>query len=383
MINTDESGCPRICLVGPAYPYRGGISHYNTRLAEELKKKHRVYLVNYKRLYPEFLFPGKTQYDESKSPLLVDSDRVIDSVNPLSWIRTAARIIRFKPDIVIVQWWQPYLAFALSKICTILRLLCGGKIIYICHNVLPHERSVLDGILTRMAFLPAEGFIVQSKEDRDNLIRIKKNADFILRPLPIFDFFRKGDITKGQARENIGADYDNIILFFGYVRPYKGLKYLLEAMTSILKNVQIHLYVVGEFYQDSSFYKNFVKEHGLSNNVTFIDRYVDNEEVENFFAASDLVVLPYISATQSAIAQIALSFDRPIVVTDVGGLPEVVSENRTGFIVPPADGKALASAVTKFFLEEWNLRMSPFFEEEKKRFSWEGMVSALEELFRK
>ena len=381
MTKSDESLSLRICLVGPSYPYRGGISHYNTRLALELRKKHEVYLVNYKRLYPEILFPGKTQFDESKNPFLIESDRIIDSINPLSWLKAAFRIARFNPDIVIVQWWHPFFTPALVKICTILRVLGKGKIIFICHNVVPHERSILDGILTRIAFIAVDAFLVQSNEDRDNLLYIKKRAHFILHPLPLFDFFKRGDINRLQARENIKSGDKNLILFFGYIRPYKGLKYLLEAMPSIMEKIKIHLYVVGEFYQDSTFYKDFVKENDLTGNVTFVDRYVDNDEVENYFVASDLVVLPYVSATQSAIAQIALAFERPIVVTDVGGLPEVVSEERTGFIVPPEDSEALASAVIRYFSEDWGTKMLPYFEDEKKRFAWAGMVSALEELF--
>jgi len=383
MTKSDGSVSRRICLVGPAYPYRGGISHYNTRLALELRKKHEVYLVNYKRLYPEFLFPGKTQFDKSKNPFLIESDRIIDSINPLTWLKAAFRIARFNPDIVIVQWWHPYFAPALAKICTILRVLGKGKIVFICHNVVPHERSILDGILTRIAFFPVDAFLVQSKEDRGNLLDIKKKAHSILHPLPLFDFFKKGDITRLQARENIQSAGKNLILFFGYVRPYKGLEYLLKAMPSIIEKLNINLYVVGEFYQDSTFYKSFVKENNLARNVTFVDRYVDNEEVGNYFIASELVVLPYVSATQSAIAQIALAFERPIVVTDVGGLPEVVSEEKTGFIVPPGDSEALASAVIRFFSGDWGTKMAPYFEDEKKRFAWAGMVTALEELFRK
>ncbi|MCD6380294.1 glycosyltransferase [bacterium] len=383
MIKTDESNNLKICLVGPAYPYRGGISHYTTCLAKELRKKHRVYLVNYKRLYPKFLFPGKTQFDESKTPLIVESDRIIDSINPLSWVKAAFRIVRFNADMVVVQWWHPYFAPAIFTINSILRILGRGKIIFICHNVVPHEQSVLDGILARIAFFFVEAFIVQSKEDRDNLLGIKKNADLIVHPLPLFDFFKKGEINRQQARDDVHAVGENIILFFGYVRPYKGLQYLLEAMPLILEKIKIHLYVVGEFYEDSTFYKKLVREKKFARNVTFVERYVDNDEVEKYFVASDLVVLPYISATQSAIAQIALAFDRPIVVTKVGGLPEVVSEEKTGFIVPPADPEALASAVIKFFKEGWGTKMLPYFKEEKKRFAWGGLVSALEELFRK
>ncbi|MBD3180538.1 MAG: glycosyltransferase [Candidatus Latescibacteria bacterium] len=373
----------RICLIGPSYPYRGGISHYNSCLALELRRRHLVHMVNYSRLYPEFLFPGKTQYDESDSPLEMESERIIDSINPFTWVRTGFHVARFRPDLTIVQWWHPYFAPALSKICSILRILGKGKIIYICHNVVPHEKSVPDRILSRLAFSTGHGFIVQSNQDREDLLSLRSTAEVAAHPHPIYDFFRtEGDSTsRERAREKLGITSPNLLLFFGYIRPYKGLKYLLRAMRRIVGKIDAHLLVVGEFYDDSGPYRKLIREEGIQERVTLVDRYVDNEEVEIFFAASDLVVLPYISATQSGIAQIALAFDRPVVVTGVGGLPEVVSEGRTGFVVPPADSGEIASAVVRFFEEGWAERMAPHFEKEKERFSWGGMADEIEKLY--
>jgi len=371
----------RICLVGPAYPYRGGISHYNTCLAEELAKRHEVHIINFTRLYPEFLFPGKTQFDESESALTVPSERIVDSMNPFTWIRAGLRIARIRPDLVIVQWWHPYFAPAVFKICQIVRIMRGGMIVFLCHNVVPHERSLIDRMLSTIAFSAAHGFVVQSNEDRDNLRAARPHARVTVHPHPIYDFFRRGDVKRAEARERIGAQSGPMLLFFGYVRPYKGLFHLIAAMPEIRKHVQAELFVVGEFYEDSAPYEDMVREHGLAESVHFIDRYVGNEEVEAFFVASDLVVLPYISATQSGIVQIALAFDRPVVVTAVGGLPEVVAPGKTGFIVPPADSGALAAAVVRFFEEGWGERMAPYFAGERERFSWGRMADAIEELF--
>ena len=371
----------RICLVGPAWPFRGGISHYNTSLARELALRHDVSVINYSRLYPDFLFPGKTQYDESGSTHRVESERLIDSINPFTWVRAGFRIARSKPDLTVVQWWHPYFAPALVKICSILRMFSSTKIVFICHNVVPHETSPIDRALTSMAFLMPHAYIVQSQEDRRDLLRIRKKAKVTSHPLPIFDFFRSGDMTKKEARSTIGEGDGPLLLFFGLIRPYKGLNHLIEAMPAIVEMTGARLLVVGEFYEDSAPYYELAERLGVSDRIGFIDRYIANEEVAAYFNAADLVMLPYISATQSAIAQVAVAFDRPMIATRVGGLPEVVSEGKTGFIVPPADPAAMAGAVARFFDEEWGDKMAPNFEEEKKRFSWSSLADAIEELY--
>lgn len=370
----------RYCLVGPSYPYRGGISHYNTRLAIELARRYDVHSVNFKRLYPDFLFPGKTQYDESAAPLEAPSVRLIDSINPFTWIRTGFHIARKRPDVILVQWWHPFFAPAIFTICMIVLMMRRARIVFLCHNVVPHETSPIDRLLSRVAFSAADSFLVQSEEDRDNLMKIKKRPRVTLNPLPLFDFFEKVGLSRNEAKRRIGYSDERLILFFGYVRPYKGLKFLLEAMPEIRDKTGAGLLVVGEFYEPSDPYLDIVRESGVGEAVRFVDRYVGNEEVEAFFAASDLVVLPYITATQSGIVQIAISFDRPVIVTAVGGLPEVVSAGRTGFIVPAGDANAIAKAVIEFYDGDWAGKMETNFEEEKNRFSWANLVSSIEGL---
>lgn len=377
---TRGSAKGRFCLVGPTYPYRGGISHYTTRLIAELGARHEVLAVNFTRLYPGFLFPGKTQLDESGKPLAAESVRLIDSLNPVSWITAGLRIARWKPDAVVVQWWHPFFAPAMFTMCLVLKIARRGRVIFICHNVLPHESSFVDGMLARLAFALPDAFIVQSLEDREKLLAIRRRAPVRVHSLPLFDFFKTGAVTREAARERIGAGKGPLILFFGLIRPYKGLRYLIEAMPMVRARVNARLVVVGEFYEERAPYDRLVEELGLAEAVRFVDRYVANEEVEPYFVACDLVVLPYVTATQSAIVQVAISFDRPVVVTKVGGLPEVVSPGRTGFIVPAKDPSALAAAVTKFFEEGWGPRMAPFFESEKARFSWEAIARTIEEL---
>jgi len=379
---TRENEKRRFCLIGPTYPYRGGISHYNTCLIGELAAAGDVRAINFTRLYPGFLFPGRTQFDESARPLSADSARLIDSINPLTWIRAGAAAARGKPDLVLVQWWHPFFAPAFFTICAVLKLMRRAKVVFICHNVLPHEKSIVDRFLAALAFSVSDGFFVQSREDRDKLLRIRRNVPVIVHPHPIYDFFCTGRLTREAARAKIGSSAGPLLLFFGYVRGYKGLSYLIEAMPLIREKVPAKLLVVGEFYDDTAPYTELVARLGLADAVRFENRYVANEEVEAFFAASDLVILPYVSATQSGIVQIAIAANRPVVVTNVGGLSEAVSEGKTGFVVPPRDAAALARAVVRFFEEGWAAKMAPWFEEEKKRFSWKAMAEAIDELAR-
>jgi glycosyltransferase involved in cell wall biosynthesis len=370
----------RYCLVGPTYPYRGGISHYNTCLIRELSARGEVLAINFSRLYPNFLFPGKTQLDESARPLAAESRRLVDSLNPFTWIRAGLAAARFRPDAVLVQWWHPFFAPAMAALCAVARARSRAAVVFICHNVLPHERSFVDAALARAAFATADAFVVQSGEDRETLSRLRRRSPAIVHPHPIYDFFASGGHTRESARAAIGEGAGPLILFFGYVRGYKGLRYLIEAMPVLRERVPARLLVVGEFYDDPAPYEELVGKLGLADAVRFVNRYVGNEEVEGFFAASDLVVLPYVSATQSGIVQIAIAFDRPAVVTDVGGLPEAIVPERTGFVVPPRDPAALAAAMARFFEEGWAARMAPHFAAEKRRFSWSAMADAVEGL---
>jgi glycosyltransferase involved in cell wall biosynthesis len=267
-------------------------------------------------------------------------------------------------------------------ICSVLKLMRRARVVFICHNVLPHEKSIVDRFLAALAFSVADGFLVQSREDRGKLLRIRRNAPVLAHPHPIYDFFGTGGLTRDAARAKIGSSAGPLLLFFGYIRGYKGLSYLIEAMPLIREKVPAKLLVVGEFYEDAAPYTELVERLGLADAVRFENRYVANEEVEGFFVASDLVVLPYVSATQSGIVQIAIASNRPVIVTDVGGLSEAVSDGRTGFVVPPRDPAALARAVVRFFEEGWVARMAPWFEGEKKRFSWKAMAEAIDELAR-
>jgi glycosyltransferase involved in cell wall biosynthesis len=370
-----------VCIVGPAYPYRGGIAHFTTMLAREFSRDHNVTVINYRRLYPSLLFPGKTQYDESDSPLQVESERLIDSIGPASWRRAARRIAELAPDLVVVKWWQPFFAPALRAITGAVKRATGAPVVFLCHNVLPHESSIVDRALVVHGLGRADAFLVQSSEDRDRLLSILPDARVGLNPHPIYDWFDMGRYTRETARDELGVS-GRVLLFFGLIRRYKGLDTLLRAFARVGERADASLLVVGEFYEDRRPYDALIEELGIAGRVRVLGRYVPNEEVEKFFKAADLVVLPYRSATQSGIVQTAYSFEKPVVVTRVGGLPDVVHDGETGYIVPPDDEEALAAAVERFFEEGAALRMAEAIRADADRFSWRHCVETLVRLGR-
>jgi glycosyltransferase involved in cell wall biosynthesis len=252
----------------------------------------------------------------------------------------------------------------------------SSRIVFLCHNVLPHESSPVDRLLSRIAFRFADAFLVHSGEDRDNLMAVKPDAVADVHPLPIFDMFRRGGLTRKAAREKLSVE-GRMVLFFGLVRAYKGLGVLLEGFARSLAETPARLFIVGEFYEDKEKYLDQIERLGIGPHVTVVDSYVPNEEVEKYFAACDVVALPYLSATQSAIVQVAYSFDRPVIVTAVGGLPEVVDDGRTGYVIPKEDPEALAEAIGRFFGQDDLRRMERNIAETKDRFSWKRCKETL------
>lgn len=372
----------KACLVGPAYPYRGGIAHFTSLLAREFSADHDVLVVNFRRLYPSVLFPGKTQFDESGRTLDVPSVRSIDSLDPTSFWRAARRISDFDPDLVVFQWWHPFFAVAYASVLGIVGRMRPGlpsKAVFLCHNVSPHESSPVDRFLTQLAFRRVTSFLVQSREDRTRLLEIRKRARVAVSPHPIYDVFNAGRYTKELAKRELG-EAGPVILFFGYVRPYKGLGVLIDAFAEVLRSMDAVLYVVGEIYEGRDRYAAQIERLGIGTRVRMVDRYVANEEVEKYFAACDLVVLPYLSATQSGVVQIAYGFHRPVVVTAVGGLPDVVEHGSTGYVVPPNDPAAVARAIADFYKTGAAGGMERRIESIKDRFSWGRCKGALVDL---
>ncbi len=365
----------KICLVGPTYPYRGGISHFTQMLAREFMTSHQVQVVGFSRLYPSLLFPGRTQFDESGELVHVEAIRAIDSINPLSWRRAARAIARFDPGLVVFQWWQPFFAPAFRSIAA--RAGKGSaRIVFLCHNVLPHEPKRFDRMLTRWGLGASDGFVVQSREDAVVLRSILPQARVEFNPMPVFDLFREGDLDRAQARRRLGVE-GNVILFFGLVRAYKGLATLLDAFALCAERLDATLLVVGEFYESRRPYDDRIRALGIGHRVRIVDRYVPNEEVPTYFKSADVAVLPYVTATQSAVVQTAYAFAVPVIVTAVGGLPDVVDDGRTGFVVPPNSPEKLAAAIGRFFDERLAPRMSEAIRAHRAVFSWSSCARAV------
>jgi len=368
----------KIALVGVTHPFRGGISHYNTVLCQALRRDHEVRFLSLKKQYPGLLFPGKTQEDESEKPLQAPNEPCLGPVNPLSWLNTYRRIRAFKPDLVLFSWWHPFFAPAFGTVARLARRFARVPCCFLCHNVLPHEQSLIDRVLLRYAFGSGDAFVCHSEEDRRNLEALVPGATVHLNPHPSYGVFADGPVPATEdAKARLGLAGKRVVLFFGFVREYKGLDHLLAAMRDLPAEEGRHLLVVGEFYDDKRRYQPDLDELTARNQLTLIDRYVPNEEVALYFAAADLVAAPYLSATQSGVIQIAYSFGKPVVATRVGGLPEAVADGVTGYLVPPADAGAIAAAIRECFRSDRREEFAGNIARESEKYSWDRMVDTI------
>lgn len=368
----------KIIIVSTAYPIRGGIAHFGSLLFQTLRNRgHDVRMISFKRQYPSLFFPGKTQKDLGKESIPIQSEAILDSVGPLSWIRAANRIRQHNPDLVIFNYWMPFFAPCYAMVAFLAKLVCSTKILYVCHNIVPHEPSAIDGVLTRLAFALVDYFLVMSDSVKDELMHFHASADFKRVFHPVYELFGK-PIPKQVAKSKLGLSDEKLVLFFGYIRKYKGLVVLLDAMVTVLKEVPARLLVVGEFYDDKSKYVRQIQELKIDEHVTLVDEYVPTENVKLYFSAADVVALPYISATQSGIVQICYNFNKPVIATNVGGLPQVVRNGETGFVVPAGDADAFAVALVRFYRENREQEFSKNVAIVKKNFSWDRIAEAVE-----
>jgi len=369
----------KIVIVGTAYPLRGGIAHYIALLHKHLSKKNDVEIVTFSRQYPRMLFPGKSQQEQGAESTAVAAEQLIDSINPLTWYSAAKKIAAKQPDLLVFKYWMPFFAPSYGVIAREVKKRAGSKILFICDNIIPHEKRPGDTMLTRFAFQAVDFFIVQSRAVERELLAFHPSAQYRFVPHPVYEIFGNS-LKKSEARKKLRIKDERVILFFGFVRKYKGLQTLLAAMPRILGKVKVRLLVVGEFYGDEDMYRKQVSDLGLEQNVSIYSEYVPNEDVGTYFSACDVVVLPYVSATQSGIVQIAYQFDKPVIATDVGGLAEVVLDKKTGFIVPPENPNALADAVVRFYKEKREPQFRANVLREKKKYNWNTLVKGIEQL---
>lgn len=380
----------RIAILGPTYPYRGGISQHTMLLAHHLRTAHDVTLVTFSRQYPAWLYKGRTDQDPSDaSPATAEAgERLLDPLNPLTWWRTARRIRAAWPHIVVIPWWVPFWAPSVATVAGLVRRWTGAEVIFLCHNVLPHDGgNLLDRTLTRAALRWGTGFIVHAETDAGALRRLvpdQATEGRVARTLlPAFTLAPPAD--RAAARSALAVPEGACVaLFFGFVRPYKGLAVLLDAMPAVLAAVpNAYLLVAGEFWAPAAHFQARAARLGIADRVRFDDRYIPNEAVGPYFAAADVVVQPYLEASQSAVVSLAVDLGVPVVASRVGGLPEAVAEGVSGLTVVPGDPALLAAALVRVFTEPGMLaRLRHGTAEARARFGWEHTVAAIEGLGR-
>ena len=370
----------KIVLIGPVYPYKGGISHYTGLMCRALSKQYETIMMSYKLQYPKFMFKKEQRDYENDSFKIEDTIYNINTANPFNWVKVALEIKKMNPDLIIFQWWHPYFTPCYWVMGGILKNI---KKTFVCHNVFPHERFPLDRLLTKCALRSGDGFIMHSKKDTEDLLTIKKNANVLRTVLPTYSAFQFENMEKEEARTLLGLKpEEQVLLFFGFIREYKGLKHLLRAMPELKKqNKKIKLLVVGDFGSDENDYMELVKSLQIEDVVQIYKGYIPDKEIQKYFVASNLVVLPYESATQSAVVQMAYGFERPVIVTEVGGLPDVVQDDYTGYVVPPRSPEALVEKIEEFFLKNKEKEFIENIKKEAYKFSWEKMNENIEQLY--
>jgi len=374
----------RLALVTPAPPLRGGPVQYAAQLyAELVRRGHAVWVLGYRRQYPAFLFPGRSQREPSVAPLDLPNEPLFDPLAPFSWRRVAQRVQALALDGVLFQYWMPFFAPGYGAVAALIRRWTRTRTILLAHNIMPHEHQPGERLLTHWLVQRFDSFVVQLAIVRDDLLRLKPEARCAQAPHPIHELF-DCPLTQADARAALGIPARvPLLLFFGYVRAYKGLGLLLQALAHITQVGALssaHLLVVGEFYVERQRYEQQIAALGLTNAVTLIDRFVPHEQVGMYFAAADLIVLPYLRATQSGIVPIAYAHERPVIVTAVGGLPEQVVDGETGCVVPPNDPDALAQAIVRFFTQADRRGMRARIRAGRPRATWARLAEAIETL---
>lgn len=376
-----KHGQRKIIIVGSAYPLRGGLSAYNERLARAyLEKGDDVSIFSFSLQYPNFLFPGKTQYSSEPSPKDLQIEVVINSVNPLNWINVGRRIRKLKPDIVIIKYWIPFMGPCLGTIARIVKKNRKTRVVSILDNIIPHEKRPGDRLFSNYFVKPIDGFVAMSEQVMNDLGQFDKEKPREFCPHPLYDHFGELEskfIAQQKLKLEKGFQY---LLFFGFIRDYKGLDLLLEAMADArIKAKKIKLLVAGEFYTDSKPYFDLIEKLNLSQVVVMSNDFIPDSKVADYFNAADLVVQPYKDATQSGVTQIAYHFEKPMITTNVGGLAEIVPDNVVGFVVEPGKNE-IANAIIRFFEEEKENGFIENIKIEKQKYSWENMLEAINEV---
>ncbi|QKG55463.1 glycosyltransferase [Hymenobacter sp. BRD128] len=374
----------KVVIIGPAYPLRGGLATYNERLARAFRAAgDEVRIITFSLQYPDFLFPGQTQLSTEAGPADLDIEVSLNSVNPLSWLAVGQRLRRERPDLVVFRFWLPFMGPALGTVARLARGNGHTRVVAITDNVIPHEKRPGDGPLTRYFLSACDGFVTMSRAVLADLQRLgfgRKPA--LYRPHPLYDNFGPArPKTEALAALGLASEF-HYVLFFGFIRAYKGLDILLEALADArVAALPVKLIIAGEFYEDAAPYEALIKKYALESQLVRATDFIPNERVADYFSAADLVIQPYKNATQSGVSQVAYHFGRPMLVTDVGGLAELIPAGVVGYVVPPTAG-AIADALVDFYTHNREDAFAAGVRQEAKKFSWEVMVAALKEVAR-
>lgn len=365
----------KIAILSPFYPYRGGLAQLNARLYTELSKRNEVRAFTFTTLYPDFLFPGKTQYvQENDNPTKIDAERVLNSINPFSYIKTARSINKYNPDILIIPYWMSFLAPAFGSICLLLNKKI--KVVSLVHNAISHEKTIIDKPLAKYFFNRCDAFIVMSEPVKKDLLTLKKDAKILLQPHPIYDHYGER-IDKHEACQklNIKEGKKNL-LFFGLIREYKGLDLLIEAFKNLDDSYQ--LIIAGESYGSFEKYTQLINQSSLKDNIIVFEQYIPDDMVTLLFSAADALVLPYRSATQSGVVALAYQLELPMIATNVGALGSTIETSQTGITTKEISPESIAETIKTFFSSGDFTFYEENLKKEKKRLSWANFIQSVE-----
>ena len=370
----------KIILLGTTWPFRGGgIATFNERLTKALiDNGDEVINYTFSLQYPSFLFPGKTQRSDQPAPEGLDIRIKVNSVNPFNWLAVGREIKRLKPDLLLVRYWIPFMAPCLGTISRIVRKNRHTQVIAIADNIIPHEKHFFDNALTRYFTNSCNGFVTLSRAVLNDLKRFRPDAPMVYTLHPLYDIFGKiVSREKALKRLNLSPDY-RYLLFFGFIRDYKGLDWLLEAFGhEKIRTFPVKLIIAGEFYTSSEKYLQLIREKNLNDYVILRTDFIAEQDVANYFGAADMVVQPYKSATQSGVTQIAYHYNKPMLVTDVGGLGEIIPHGKVGYVVNPGP-EAITEAIYDFYSNDRSGFFTANVIAEKEKFSWGTMVETIE-----
>ena len=368
----------KIIILGTAYPFRGGLATFNERLARQLQAEgHEVEVITFTLQYPSFLFPGKTQYSTEKAPNDLLIRQQVNSCNPLNWIKVGRRIQQMQPDILISCYWMAFFAPCFGIIQRLAQRNGKTRCIALVHNMIPHEPSILDKIFAPFFVRNTNGFVALSESVVQDINRFDKTAKpKTSYPHPIYDHYGE-QMTKEEACLALNLNPENeYMLFFGLVRAYKGLDLLLEAFGKVKDQLpKLQLIIAGEFYEDEDKYRTLITNNGLIDRVIIKNEFIADADLRKYFGAANLIAQPYKSATQSGVTQVAFHFEKPMLVTNVGGLGEIVHNHKMGYAVEP-NAKAIAEAITDYYTNNRQADYTEYLILQKENYSWSGLTTA-------